>query len=795
MGLFDMNSYPGAIGGDFGNAPLSEQERLKRALEQRRLTEQQTEMRPSTTEGWQGQPTWPQQTQYAPAGNDLGAQAQGQYNQQVLKIQKQLLDDAGFEKMMRKERSKTNSIGMFAAAMSGRSFTPQSVSGPSTRGATPSKPDVDVGDIEKDLAWDEWMQNPGSTMDDLVLFAQKKSLSPDVFKFMQERMAAFDKGDPIDFYKYDKDSGKLLIENRVNSPEATEFAEQNGWFSGKNGEQSAKDSVIRQHMAALVPELETLNSIDNSSVEKWLLNNPQWLGPLKIEALNKITSVMNMKVHVRAFQSPEGHIKVAEGKTADAYIANGWKEITTEEAAIRTNKRDKGAELSDVITMFENDPSIASSINNGNREDAAIKVAQRLSEYVGKKEKSGLFSFLSADDAAEVLAGIGGGFYAQQEMDSLQTKVTNLINQRIGATGVPNEKWIEDKNQAINDAYSQHGKEYGDSVVALFKDAEGETTFTKRTMYIPLNNGTAAAVTGEQEWYTLPNGTRHPVGEPVPELRPDSQYERTQILEQGPNGEWKPVPATDADGNKQSQYKTTFSNNVFKDDVNEVHNRFSKKIIAPLGLKDIDRMYQDVFRVVENTTANNLDPGQTDDQLITMLIKMRDPSMVTVAEHELQQSLSSLQEKLRVMIKGFTSGDILGGAQRERMVQVAFEIYSVVWESQNREYQRLREMETRKYGEKGGMMPVSTGYSGKEGAIDFFFSKAGIDVDLFKKLKSGNDVVNENSRYFEKTIVTPDATAEGGLSGRLFPRDLNPTKPLTKKQKDDEEKAALGAKF
>lgn len=600
-------------------------------------------------------------------------------------------------------------------------------------------------------------------MDDLVLFAQKKNLSPDVFKFMREQMTAFDKGDPIDFYKYDKDSGKLLIENRVNSPEATEFAKQNGWFSGKHGEQSAKDSVIRQHMAELVPELATLNSIDDSSVEKWLLNNPQWLGPLKIEALNKLTAAMNMKVHVRAFQSPEGHIKVAEGKTADAYLANGWQEITTVEAALRTNKRDRGKELSDVITMLENDSSVARSINDGNREDAAIKVAQRLSEYVGNKEKRGLFSFLSAGDAAEVLAGIGGGFYAQQEMDSLQTKVTNLINQRIGATGVPDKKWTKEKNKLIAEGFSAHGREYGEALVALFKDAQGETTFTKRTMYIPLANGTTAAVQAEQQWYTLPDGVRQKVGEPVPELRPDSPYERTQILEQGPNGEWKPVPPTDANGNKQPQYKTTFSTKVFTDDVDEVHTRFSKKVIAPLGLKDIDRMYQDVFRVVENLTANNLDPGQADDQLITMLIKMRDPSMVTVAEHELQQSLSSLQEKLRVMMKGFTSGDILGGAQRERMVHVAFEIYSVVWESQNREYQRLRDITTRKYGEKGGMMPVSTGYNGEEQAIDSFFSKAGIDVDLFKKLKSGNDIVNENPRYFEKTIVTPGGTAEGGI--------------------------------
>ena len=321
MGLFDWNSYPGAIGGDFGQAPLSAEERHR--LAEKAIRDAQ--MKKDFT--WQGRPTWPQQPQYAPAANDLGAQAQGQYNQQVLKMQAQLLDEDKFNKMLRKEESFTDSLDMLVSSLKGRPRRPRARSGPSRRGTTSTKPDVDAGDIEKDLAWDEWMQNPGETMSDLVLFAQKKNLSPDVFKFMQERMAAFDKGDPIDFYKYDKDSGKLLIENRVNSPEATEFAEQNGWFSGKHGEQSAKDSVIRQHMAALVPELATLNSIDDSSVEKWLLKNPQWLGPLKIEALNKLTSVMNMNVHVRAFQSPEGLIRVAEGKEAEYLEEKGWQEI------------------------------------------------------------------------------------------------------------------------------------------------------------------------------------------------------------------------------------------------------------------------------------------------------------------------------------------------------------------------------------------------------------------------------------------------------------------------------------
>ena len=761
MGLLDdrdKNYYPGPMGGDFRQSYDARKKRHDAIIANQNATQMANDY---TFD--QRQPTWPQQPQYTPAANDLGAQAQGQYNEAVLKNQAALLDEDKFNKMLSDKRTQTNSIAMFLAALKGRPVTPQSVSGPSRRGTRTTKPDIDAGDIEKELAWDEWMQNPGETMDDLVLFAQKKNLSPDVFKFMREQMTAFDKGDPIDFYKYDMDTGKLLIENRVSNPEATEFAQQNGWFSGTHGEASAKDSAIRRHMAALVPELEALNSVDNPSVEKWLLENPQWLGPLKIEALNKLTSVMDMNAHVRAFQSPEGLIRVAEGKEAEYLEEKGWQEITTEEADLRTNKRDRGKELSDVTTMLENDPSIASSINNGNREDAAIKVAQRLSEYVGKKEKSGLFSFLSADDAAEVLAGIGGGFYAQQEMDSLQTKVTNHINQRLGATGVPDEKWAKEKNKLIAEGFSAHGREYGEALVALFKDAEGETTFTKRTMFIPLANGTTAAVQGEQEWYTLPDGTRQQVGEPVPELRPDSPYERTQILEQGPNGEWKPVPATDADGNKQPRYKTTFSTKVFNEDVEEVYNRFGKKVLAATGLKDIDRMYKDIFRAIENFTANNLAPGQTDDQLITMLIKMRDLSMVTVSEHELQQSLTSLKGRIRTMISGMKEGSILNGDQRERMVHIAGELYGVVFENANREYDRLREIEARKYGKNGGMMPVSTGYSGEEGAIDFFFSKAGIDVDLFEKLISANDVVNENPRYFEKTIVTPEATAEGGI--------------------------------
>ena len=151
-----------------------------------------------------GEPPQMLRSEYNPQESNIQGEAQAQYNQQVLAIQKQLLDDAEFEKMLRKERARTNSIGMFAAAMSGRSFTPQSISGPSRQGETSVKPDVDAVDIEKELAWDEWLHNPGETMDDLVLFTKRKNLSGDTFKYLADRFAAFDKGKKIPLYRWDE---------------------------------------------------------------------------------------------------------------------------------------------------------------------------------------------------------------------------------------------------------------------------------------------------------------------------------------------------------------------------------------------------------------------------------------------------------------------------------------------------------------------------------------------------------------------------------------------------------------
>ena len=178
---------------------LSKEERYRRAL----ATIEAAQMKKDYTFR-QSEPPQMLPSQYNPQESNIRGKAQGQYNQEVLKNQAALLDEDRFYKTLSDKRAQTTSIAMFLAALKGRPFTPQSVRGPSRQGTRTTKPDVDAVDIEKELAWDEWLHNPGETMDDLVLFTKRKNLSGDTFKYLADRFAAFDKGKKIPMYRWNE---------------------------------------------------------------------------------------------------------------------------------------------------------------------------------------------------------------------------------------------------------------------------------------------------------------------------------------------------------------------------------------------------------------------------------------------------------------------------------------------------------------------------------------------------------------------------------------------------------------
>jgi hypothetical protein len=749
MGLFD-EQYPGAMGGDFGQAPLSEEERYRRALELQRAAQMKKDFT------WQGQPTWPQQTQYAPAANDLGAQAQGQYNQQVLKIQKQLLDDAEFEKMLRKERAKTNSIGMFAAAMSGRSFTPQSISGPSRRGTRTTKPDVDAGDIEKDLAWDEWMQNPGETMDDLVLFAQKKNLSPDVFKFMREQMTAFDKGDMVNFHKYDLTTGKQAIERgRKGDEKVQRHAKDQGYFSDKA---SAKEDAILQLMEIAANDLNTKfpNGVDKEEIEKFILNTPAYLNnPLLIDALNRATSLFDLRVHVSTFYNTEtGETKVGvKGQTVDALRSDkgkdlGWVETTTEEATKKANKVQHDKERAGLVMSIKSNTEIAKAIRESRYEDAEVLVLQAIEAHTAKQSQNGRYSSLGKEDVKSILGALGSGSKKEQKQEAILAEAAMLINQ-IGA-GPASPEDQEKVSALIKGGYVVGGDQFGDSLSKQFEDAKGETTFVDRERVIIFPDGTSGLASTQQQVYTDSFGTvkQLGVGEFVTDPTKD-QVERIAVVEEGENGEFRQATK---DG--KPMWEWTRSALVHKNDRNHLKNTFGKKVKENLGLEDITRKYMGIVRAIQNLTTNDIGPGNVDDQLITMLIKMRDESMVTTAEHELQRELGSVWDAISVFESKWKKGAALSPPQRARMFHLANVIYKVSFDTASGERGRLLDIYSSKYGEKGKMFPQSSGYRDNGKALEYFFTDAGIDVGLFNERPDANFVIDNNPEYFGDATVT-----------------------------------------
>ena len=749
MGLFDWNSYPGAIGGDFGQAPLSAEERHR--LAEKAIRDAQ--MKKDFT--WQGRPTWPQQPQYAPAANDLGAQAQGQYNQQVLKMQAQLLDEDKFNKMLRKEESFTDSLDMLVSSLKGRPRRPRARSGPSRRGTTSTKPDVDAGDIEKDLAWDEWMQNPGETMSDLVLFAQKKNLSPDVFKFMQERMAAFDKGDMVNFHKYDITTGKQTIERgRKGDEKIQQHAKDQGYFPDK---ESAKEDAILQLMEIAANDLNTKfpNGVDKEEIEKFILNTPAYLNnPLQREALNRATSLFDLGVHVSTFYNTEtGETKVGvKGQTVDALRSDkmkalGWTETTTEEATKKANKVQHDKERAGLVMSIKNNTEIAKAIREGRYEDAEVLVLQAIEAHTAKQSQNGRYSSLSKEDVKSILSALGSGSKKEQKQDALIAEAAMLILD-VGAD--PAGKITRGKvTDLISRAFAEGGDAFGKSMAKRFEDAKGETTFVDRERVIIFPDGTSGLASTQQQVYTdsFGNIKQLGVGEFVTDPTKD-QVERIAVVEEV-NGEFRQATK---DG--KPMWEWTRSPLFLKNDRNHLKNTFGKKVQENLGLEDITRKYMGIVMAIQNLTTNDLGPGNVDDQLITMLIKMRDESMVTTAEHELQRELGSVWDAISVFEAKWKKGAALSKTQRAQMFHLANVIYKVSFDTAFKERERLLDIYSSRYGSEGKMFPQSSGYRDTPKALESFFTDAGIDVGLFNERPDSSFVIHNNPEYFGVPTVT-----------------------------------------
>jgi hypothetical protein len=319
---------------------------------------------------------------------------------------------------------------MFAAAVMGKPWRPRARSGPSRRSAKPPKPAISVEDIEKDLAWNEWMQNPGSTMDDLILFTQKKNLSPDVFKFMQERMDAFDKGDMINFHRYDTETGKHTIERgRKGDEKIQQHAKEQGYFSDK---ESAKEDAILQLMEIAANDLNTKfpNGVDREEIEKFILNTPAYLNnPLLIDALNRATSLFDLNVHVSTFYNTKtGETKVGvKGQTVDALRkmkALGWVETTTEEA----NKVQHDKERAGLVMSLKDNPEIAKAIRSSRYEDAKVLVLQAIEAHTAKQSQNGRYSSLDKEDVKSILGALGSGGDKEEKQEAILAEAAMLIN-------------------------------------------------------------------------------------------------------------------------------------------------------------------------------------------------------------------------------------------------------------------------------------------------------------------------------------------------------------------------------
>jgi hypothetical protein len=559
----------------------------------------------------------------------------------------------------------------------------------------------------------------------------------------------------VNFHKYDLTTGKQTIERgRKGDEKIQQHAKEQGYFPDK---ESAKEDAILQLMEIAANDLNTKfpNGVDKEEIEKFILNTPAYLNnPLLIDALNRATSLFDLNVHVSTFYNTKtGETKVGvKGQTVDALRSDkmkalGWVETTTEEATKKANKVQHDKERAGLVMSIKNNTEIAKAIRESRYEDAEVLVLQAIEAHTAKQSQNGRYSSLGKEDVKSILSALGSGSKKEQKQEEILAEVAMLRNQ-LGA-GPASTKLQGEISAVIKRAYAEGGDIFGDSIAKQFEDAKGETIFENIEEAVIFDDGTSGIASRRTPFYVNSFGVRLPLGKGEFVSSPETaQVERIAVVEKV-NGEWRQVTK---DG--EPQWDWTRSTLVHKNDVNHLKNTFGKKVQEDLGLEDITRKYMGIVSAIQNLTTNDIGPGNVDDQLITMLIKMRDESMVTTAEHELQRELGSVWDAITVFESKWKKGAALSPPQRARMFHLANVIYKVSFDTAFKERERLLDIYSSRYGSEGKLFPQSSGYRDNEKALEYFFTDSGIDVGLFNERPDSKFVIDNNPEYFGDPTVT-----------------------------------------
>ena len=667
-------------------------------------------------------------------------------------LQKQILDEALSAEDWEKEKirliKEDNKLGMLVSLITGNSYKPLSFSNAnarssSARGAAAKKKET----LEKATIDSRLIDNPPRGLDEVIEFGNSLNLSPTGWSYLKSRATMYHWGDEVSWMKLDENTGLVnTMYSRKGNKARNDQLRNLGYTAGDIGEQrnDAIANATRDVAEAYTPFIkgiwansskETFEEFENSDAFAALMKNPATL-----DALNQIRRDFTDKKpeEILMLNPQTGGLQRTANNTKNimGMQEKGWIIPTPDDLKTKFSGDAKGATIASIAgSIFSEvqnitEPDVVKSViteavatnpdvirNDYNIEEMTKKVSARLgvNSLAAQNEAfiAGEFARLSRDPDVtkkQLLDLVTGGVKRGEEFVTLdraaQKEYTDIIDSRFKVPQWKNPIEATDTTTI----YNQY-----DEPITISRNSLVTRDATGNLQTVKVLSRTSA------------DGMRMYSPKLVDTGKTDEQGKRIVI----PSG---------------TQYVWDPTDKFVEDATSVLRANVTTLLEKPTEFNDAFSSYKSIVKSLTDLASfDNLDVGGVDRHIGTLIIKLRDTSMVTEGEFQALANSVGLWDAAKNSFKTFVEGHEFTPKQRSTMLLIA-----TTW--MEAKLERANEIRARNYeylvhalrGSKydTDMLPDSNVEPQMEAYIKGLEIRAGVPVDLLEGGEGENFIQN-----------------------------------------------------
>ena len=693
--------------------------------------------------------TRPEGFTYDEPNQDLKALITSQYEQQILE---EALDAEAWEKERLRLIQEDNKLGMLVSLVTKQPYKPMSVSANITAGtagaksnALKKKKQLEFATIDNRL-----VENPPRNKDELFEFGDSLNLTTDGWTHLFNRFPQFDWGKVLEWKKLN-DDGTMEVSYSAEGNNARNDELRGLGFTTKSLADNRADRIAqgyRRVSDAVYAALQGKGLPDLNS-EVWermqVESRDLFLDPFAIPALNhlqekyldtKAQTVLMIRgdgAQVAVKNDPTAILNkqkegftLATGEGLNKLFVNNKKDEVIENIAVKLSPLRAHVASNPELVKTQIKEAILAEIGEehayllGDSENMVKAVLARFGVDAQRVENEGILS----DYIDEVLDKEG---MTQQKALSSLRKGAPITRDGKKIRVKPTKPQLEALSKVVKDAFTptdfgKTGQKLASGVAILNKHGEKRYVQTDEVFVRGPNNTSVPLERASKAYATSDNGKKMwvPLFREVDD--PDSDDPDKTIVEevQGmmvwqPQSAWiKPVVA-----NLRKNITDKFAGKTeFNDALNSYHG--------------ITESFEQLGKFGKSISVGNLDK-----QIGTLVIKLRDTSMVTEGEFKALQATAGWKDRIGNITDEFLEGAVFTPKQRTTMLLLIDQwIRSKLRRSQN-DVAEQKENLTRKL--RGSIYDKASGDVGL-GDMNEFINELMLDAGVPLKVLEGGDI-------------------------------------------------------